>query len=124
MSWVVDTSVLLDVHLADPVFSRASAECLAKHVVAGLVVSPVTYIELAPAFDGDADLQEQFLAEVGVEWPALWTLRIRKQRTICGPLTFERDIAAAPQNARLPTYSSRRLPSALKGSLREIQGIL
>lgn len=75
MSWVVDTSVLLDVHLADPVFSRASAECLAKHVVAGLVVSPVTYIELAPAFDGDADLQEQFLAEVGVEWPALWTLR-------------------------------------------------
>ena len=75
MSWVVDTSVVLDVHLADPVFSRASAECLAKHCTAGLVVSPITYIELAPAFDGDEDLQEQFLDEVGIEWPALWTLR-------------------------------------------------
>ena len=42
MPWVVDTSVLLDVHLADPRISRASAECLAKHGAAGLVVSPVT----------------------------------------------------------------------------------
>jgi predicted nucleic acid-binding protein len=75
MSWVVDTSVLLDIHSADAAFSRASAECLAKYCAEGLVISPVTYVELAPAFDGDAALQEQFLVEVGVEWPALWTLR-------------------------------------------------
>jgi predicted nucleic acid-binding protein len=75
MSWVVDTSVLLDIHSADATFSQASAECLAKYWAEGLVISPVTYVELAPAFDGDAALQEQFLAEVGIEWPALWMLR-------------------------------------------------
>jgi predicted nucleic acid-binding protein len=74
MAWVVDTSVLLDIHLADPAFSQASAQCLAKYCADGLVIAPLTYIELAPAFSGDAALQEQFLAEVGVEWPALWTL--------------------------------------------------
>ena len=74
MAWVVDTSVLLDIHLADPAFSRASAECLSKYCADGLAISPVTYVELAPAFGGDAALQEQFLAEVGIEWPALWTL--------------------------------------------------
>jgi hypothetical protein len=31
MAWVLDTSVLLDIHLADPAFSRASAECVSKH---------------------------------------------------------------------------------------------
>jgi predicted nucleic acid-binding protein len=75
MSWVVDTSVLLDIHSADPAFSQASAECLAKYWAEGLVISPITYVELAPAFDGDAALQDQFLAEVGIEWPAFWTLR-------------------------------------------------
>ena len=75
MSWVVDTSVLLDIHSADTAFSQASAHCLARYYAEGLVISPVTYVELAPAFDGDAALQEQFLAEVGVEWPTLWTLR-------------------------------------------------
>ncbi len=74
MAWVVDTSVLLDIHLADPMFAKASAGCLAAHAAEGLILSPVTYIELAPAFDGDAMLQEKFLAEVGVEWPASWTL--------------------------------------------------
>jgi len=74
MAWVVDTSVLLDIHLADPAFSQASAECLANYCADGLAISPVTYVELAPAFGADAALQEQFLAEVGIEWPALWTL--------------------------------------------------
>jgi bifunctional DNA-binding transcriptional regulator/antitoxin component of YhaV-PrlF toxin-antitoxin module len=31
MSWVVDTSVLLDIHSANAAFSHASAECLAKY---------------------------------------------------------------------------------------------
>jgi predicted nucleic acid-binding protein len=75
MAWVVDTSVLLDIHSADPAFSQASAECLAKHSAEGLVLSPATYVELAPAFAGHTALQEQFLAEVGVEWPGFWTLR-------------------------------------------------
>lgn len=74
LPWVVDTSVLLDIHTADAEFAQPSAECLARHVGAGLVLSPVSYVELAPAFGGDVNLQAQFLAEVGVEWPASWTL--------------------------------------------------
>ena len=71
--WAVDTSVLIDVYLPDPVFAQASAECLAAHLADGLVISPMTYVELAPAFDGDTRLQEQFLSENGVEWLEPWT---------------------------------------------------
>lgn len=72
MAWVVNTVVLLDIHSADPAFAQASAECLVTHSADGLTISPVTYVELAPAFDGDAALQEQFFAELGIEWPAFW----------------------------------------------------
>ena len=73
MAWVVDTSVLLDIHSADPVFSRASASCLALHLRDGLVVCPVSYVELAPAFLGDTLKQEAFLRLVGVSYLASWT---------------------------------------------------
>jgi predicted nucleic acid-binding protein len=72
MAWVVDTCVLLDIYSADPQFAQSSADCLADHLSDGLVISPVTYVELAPAFEGNTKLQEQFLAEVGVEWPSPW----------------------------------------------------
>lgn len=52
MAWVVDTAVLLDIHSADPALSQA------KHSADGLMLSPVTYVELAPAFAGHAALQE------------------------------------------------------------------
>jgi len=31
-------------------------------------------VEMAPAFAGNANLQKQFLRQVGVEWPTLWTI--------------------------------------------------
>ncbi len=71
--WVVDTSVLLDVRMNDAAFGLSSAQCLAAHLSDGLVISPVTYVELAPAFDGNAALQEQFLERNGVEWLEPWT---------------------------------------------------
>ena len=74
MSWVVDTSVLLDIYSADPQFAQASANCLAKFLPDRLLICPVSYIEMAPAFEGNRILQNQFLAEVGVEWPIPWTL--------------------------------------------------
>jgi predicted nucleic acid-binding protein len=74
MAWVVDTSVLLDIHSSDPAFAASSAICLAENLGAGLVLCPISYIELAPAFGGNTLLQNQFLAEVGVEWPVPWTL--------------------------------------------------
>lgn len=73
MAWVVDTSVLLDIHLNDPVFALPSAECLAKHLADGLLLCPVSFIELSPAFAGDSALQQTFLQDVGVDWLEPWS---------------------------------------------------
>ena len=74
MAWVVDTSVLLDIYTGDPAFSGSSAGCLVQHSADGLLVCPVTYVEMAPAFAGRAELQDLFLQELGVEWPPPWTI--------------------------------------------------
>jgi hypothetical protein len=73
MSWVVDTCVLIDVLDEDPAHGRASAQLLRRRLGEGLVTCPVTYVELAPAFDGSTGLQEEFLDGVGVEWQQDWT---------------------------------------------------
>ncbi len=74
MAWVVDTSVLLDIHLADPAHCQLSAACLKQHLKYGLVICPVTYVELAPAFAGSSQLQDEFLQEAGLQWPVQWTV--------------------------------------------------
>ena len=73
MAWVVDTSVLLDIHLGDPNFGSRSGQCLMRYLRNGLVICPVSYIELAPAFRGDSSLQQAFLQEAGVDWLQPWT---------------------------------------------------
>jgi predicted nucleic acid-binding protein len=70
---VVDTCVLIDIADDDPQFGAASAECLARRLDSGLVISPITYVELAPAFDGSARLLDEFLAGIGVDETAGWT---------------------------------------------------
>ena len=72
MAWVVDASVLLDIRLNDPTFGITSATCLARHHRDGLILCPVTYIELAPAFRGEHPLQQAFLRQVGVTWMEPW----------------------------------------------------
>jgi predicted nucleic acid-binding protein len=74
MAWVVDTSVLLDIHSNDPNFGTRSGQCLMRYLPDGLVICPVSYIELAPAFSGDSSLQQAFLQEAGVDWLRPWTL--------------------------------------------------
>lgn len=73
MAWVVDTSVLLDIRMKDKNFGLASAKCLDSHLTDGLVISPMTYVELSPAFGGDARLQEAFLEENGIDHLAAWS---------------------------------------------------
>ncbi len=75
MAWVVDTSVLLDIRLPDPVFGMASAKCLARHFAEGLVICPVSYVEIAPAFGGNHNLQQDFLRELGIGWREPWNWR-------------------------------------------------
>ena len=73
MPWVVDSCVLLDIRMNDVDFGLASATCLAAHLTDGLTIAPMTYVELAPAFRGDALLQQAFLEQNGVEWLTSWT---------------------------------------------------
>ena len=46
MAWVVDTSVVLDLVSGDPQFEPASTLCLQSRMADGLVVCPVSFIEL------------------------------------------------------------------------------
>ena len=74
---VVDTCVLIDIAEDDPAFGEASAECLAVRLDEGLTVSPVTYIELAPVFDGSRRLLDEFLTGLGVDGSAILDLTDR-----------------------------------------------
>src|SRR5258708_30143615 len=86
MVWVVDTSVLLDIHMQDPTFGRRSAQCLARYLRNGLVACPVSYIEIAPAFSSQVELQIEFLQEVGVQWREAWAWSdTTYSPTLCGP---------------------------------------
>ena len=49
MAWVIDTCVLIDVRLDDPAWALRSATCLNARQSEGLVISPVTFVELAPS---------------------------------------------------------------------------
>jgi predicted nucleic acid-binding protein len=75
MAWVVDTCLVLDVLDADPGHGRDSAELLDRYASSGLVVCPVTYVELAPAFDGDRAREEFFLQQVNIDFTEDWTWR-------------------------------------------------
>jgi hypothetical protein len=72
MAWVVDTCILLDVGLDDPAFGKASEALLQDKVGDGLVVCPVTFVELAPAFSGDLGALRRFLCALAVDHAELW----------------------------------------------------
>ncbi|HMP84645.1 MAG TPA: type II toxin-antitoxin system VapC family toxin [Verrucomicrobiota bacterium] len=73
MAWVVDTCLLIDVAEADPTFGLASARLLDSKRRDGLTICPTSYIELAPVFNGDQTAQNEFLFNLGVTWPEVWT---------------------------------------------------
>ena len=73
MAWVVDTCLVLDVLEDDPEFGKASARLLDRKAADELVICPVTYIELAPAFLSDVARQNEFLEGVGIRFHVDWT---------------------------------------------------
>jgi predicted nucleic acid-binding protein len=93
MAWVVDTCLLLDVGLDDPLFASDSELLLSSKVPEGLVACPVTIVELGPAFAGQMDALEDFLFHLGIvcdeDWSwvdtqnafAAWTYHIQKRRS-------------------------------------------
>lgn len=73
MAWVVDTCLLIDIADADPDFGVASAQFLDLKRQAGLLVSPVTFVELTPVFGGNRQAQEEFLYNLEVSHVESWT---------------------------------------------------
>jgi len=72
MAWVVDTCILLDIGLDDPEFGEASETLLLRKAKDGLVICPVTFVELAPAFAGDLTALRKFLSALSVDYSELW----------------------------------------------------
>jgi len=73
MAWVVDTCLLLDIGLDDPKFGKKSEKLLARKLADGLLVCPITFVELAPAFAGQSKPEEEFLFHLGIGWRESWT---------------------------------------------------
>ena len=74
MAWTIDTCVVLDVFEHDPQFGKSSATLLEGLLPAGLLVSPVTMVELSAAFDGDLLEQKAFLNQAGISYAEHWTM--------------------------------------------------
>jgi hypothetical protein len=73
MAWVVDTSVILDLIVADSSNRTASAACLREHLADGLCVRPVTFVEVAPAFGGDPQVAASFFESISITISEPWS---------------------------------------------------
>jgi hypothetical protein len=73
VAWVVDTCLLIDVAENDPQFGEHSARLLDRRRSIGLLIAPVSYVELAPLFNGLQTVQNEFLESTGVNWTHSWT---------------------------------------------------
>ena len=66
--WVVDTCVIIDLVERDSEFSAASAAALASKFDDSFMIAPITYVELAPVFDGDSERQNAFLKKAWIDF--------------------------------------------------------
>ena len=66
--WVVDTCILIDLLRRDDSFATLAADALDAKRAEGLTISPLTYVELAPALGGDIRAQDYFLLEMGISF--------------------------------------------------------
>ncbi len=73
MTWVVDTCIVIDILENDPNFGLRSATLLEAKLDEGLSICPVTFVELAPAFEGNGNEQETFLRQAGIGFRESWT---------------------------------------------------
>jgi predicted nucleic acid-binding protein len=74
MAWVVDTCLLIDLAVDDPKYFAASARLLDARQTDGLVVCPISVVELSPVFGGQIPAVEEFLERLNIPWPEAWTL--------------------------------------------------
>lgn len=111
MPWVIDTCLLIDIADADPQFANGTAALLDARRAEGLVISPVTYAELDPVFDGHATRQELFLHHLRVSWSEAWT----HSETLAAHAGWHRHVQAR----RLRRIDKRPMPDILIGAFAE-----
>jgi predicted nucleic acid-binding protein len=117
MAWVVDTCLLIDVAEADPHFGVPSAQLLDRLRPEGLVICPVSHVELAPVFAGDEAAQNQFLHHLAVSWLEPWTDADTREAR----LAWNRHVSAR----RAAPLQKRPLADVLIGAFAvRFQGIL
>lgn len=67
MTWMVDLELVVDVLEGDPAHGRSSAALIDEYRHFGeLYISLVAYIQLGPLFGGMKELQDKFLASLGI----------------------------------------------------------
>ena len=68
MIWVVDTCVIIDLYERDSEFGAAAAAALKSKLDDSFVIAPISYVELAPLFDGDRERQDAFLKKSWIDF--------------------------------------------------------
>lgn len=68
MTWVVDTCVILDILDGKSEFSAMSARALQSKLDDVLLIAPISFVELAPAFNGDVNAQTEFLRRMWIQF--------------------------------------------------------
>ena len=66
--------MLIGVAENDPSFGGASVTPMDFKRPESRTICPVTYVELAPVFNGDAKALDEFLLKLGAAWPETWPL--------------------------------------------------
>ena len=61
MIWVVDTCIILDILDRHAEFAKSSSLAIQSKLDDVLTIAPISYVELAPAFNGDIVEQNAFL---------------------------------------------------------------
>ena len=92
MAWVVDSCVMLDIALKDPEFGLSSALFLEELRGEGLVICPISVVELTPQFGDEIENVEEFVEKLGAvrstDWMAAdtenagagWARYVRQKR--------------------------------------------
>ncbi len=111
MAFVVDSCVLLDIALKDPLWSLKSATMLAKKMNVGLTVCPLSVVEISPQFAGSLSEVRSFLKIIGVDYDEPWT----SEDTANAVISWSRYVA----KRRSGKVAKRPLADILIGSFAE-----
>lgn len=66
MEYLVDPRLVVDILDGDPEWARRSAKLIDAHARDTLLLAPISYLSLGPAFMGMRTMQDEFLQNLGI----------------------------------------------------------